>query len=283
MDQEAAVQAWDHHAATYARLATPFTGYIGHALFQSVAGRLPAAPRILEVGCGHGDIARAAVLHGLAQPKGLGRVVATDFSSAMVRLAARNLETLGAHEGVLCEVQDGQALGYPDGSFDAVFSAFGIFLFPDRHAGWREARRVLASAGILATAVWRGPEHNDLARLQMGPLLAALPERVRSQIPRAGWLDIATQEGLASELSEMGFVDIEISVFDAVLTMPTPAAMWHMMEDNPMTKTVLAECSPAEREAVGERIMEAFEEMAGAPDRPLRLPASCHFAVARRP
>lgn len=274
-------RAWDDHARMYARLATPLTAYIGHALFQTVAGRLPPAPHILEVGCGHADVAKAAVLHGLAQPAGLGQVVATDFSEGMVRLAERSLGSLEAGPQVRCELQDGQALGYPDGSFDAVFSAFGIFLFPDRHAGWREARRVLRPGGWLATAVWRGPEDNELLRLQMVSLLAGLPERIRAHLPRAGWLDIATREGLERELSAIGFVDLEISVFDAVMTMPTPGAMWDMLSDNPMTKSVLAECRHEERAALGREVLERFEAMAGAPDRPVRLLASCHFVVAR--
>ncbi|WP_437638562.1 class I SAM-dependent methyltransferase [Sorangium sp. So ce854] len=63
-----------------------------------------------------------------------GRVVATDFSPEMVAHAKSNLGVLGAADIVRCEVRDGQALGFEDASFDAVFSAFGIFLFPDRNA-----------------------------------------------------------------------------------------------------------------------------------------------------
>jgi ubiquinone/menaquinone biosynthesis C-methylase UbiE len=278
-------QAWDRHARTYARVGASFTGYIAQALFHTVAGRLPAAPSILEVACGNGELSRAAGLHCLAERAVLGRtgrVVATDFAPEMVRLAARNLSVLDADDIVRCEVHDGQALGFDAGSFDAVFSAFGIFLFPDRNAGWREAARVLRPGGLLATAVWRGPDDNALARLQMGPVMAALPERIRAALPRPSWLAISSKDGLERELAGAGFTDVEVSVFDAVLTVPTPRSMWEVIYENPISQAVFAECTEAELSAIERSVVSQFEVQAGGPDRCLRFEASCHFAVARR-
>ncbi|NOK73693.1 MAG: methyltransferase domain-containing protein, partial [Chloroflexi bacterium AL-N5] len=34
-------RAWDQHARTYARVASPCTGYIAQSLFHAVAWRLP--------------------------------------------------------------------------------------------------------------------------------------------------------------------------------------------------------------------------------------------------
>lgn len=277
--------AWDEHAKTYQRLGAPFTGYIAQSLFQTVAGRLPPAPRILDVACGNGDLSRAAVLHCVAERArsgSTGSVVATDFAGEMVKLAAENVRGLGGDDLVRCEVHDGQALGFDAASFDAVFSSFGIFLFPDRHAGWREAARVLRPGGWLATAVWRGPEDNALARLQMGPVVAALPERIRAGLPRPGWLDIASRDGLSSEIASSGFADVEVSVFDAVLTAPSPRTMWEFMTENPLTRALLAPCTTDELANIERSVLSSFEALAGAPDRAVRFDASCHFAVARR-
>jgi ubiquinone/menaquinone biosynthesis C-methylase UbiE len=277
--------AWDRHARTYARLGAPFTGYIAQSLFQAVAGRLPPAPRILDVACGNGELSRAAALHCIAEHAATGQVgsvVATDFAREMVALASRSLGVLDAGDLIRCEVQDGQSLALESCSFDAVFSAFGIFLFPDRCAGWREAARVLRPGGLLATSVWRGPEDNALARLQMGPVMAALPERIRAALPRPGWLDISSREGLEGELAGCGFGAIEVSVFDAILTAPTPRVMWDSMRENPVTRTLFESCNDDELAKVEDSVLASFTALSGGTDRPVRFEASCHFAVARR-
>jgi SAM-dependent methyltransferase len=43
---------------------------------------------------------------------------------------------------------------FPDRSFDAVVSQFGLMFFPDPVAGLREMMRVLVPGGRLAVAVW---------------------------------------------------------------------------------------------------------------------------------
>lgn len=285
MAHDESSKAWDRHADTYARMGAPFTGYIAQALFHTVAGRLPPRARVLDVACGNGELSRAAAMHCLGELRATGdcgRVVATDFSAEVVAHAARNLAAVGAQDIVRCEVRDGQALGLDDASFDAVFSSFGIFLFPDRQAGWREAARVLRPGGLFATAVWRGPQDNPLARLQMEPVIAALPERVRESLPRASWLDITTAEGLTNEVCDAGFVEPEVSTFEAVLVAPTPRSMWDMLRENPVASALIQSCTDPEIAEIERSVLSTYEAMAGGAARPLKLDASCHFLIARR-
>ncbi len=276
---------WDHHLDCYTRVASPCTGYLAQALFLSAAGRLPTAARILDVACGPGDLSIAAALHCLDEARktgSAGHVVATDFSPAMVARTRQRLHALGTKRAVSCQVEDGQKLTFEAASFDAVFSSFGIFLFPDRLAGWREAARVLRPGGIFATAVWRGAEHNELARMQMEPLMASLPERIKAGLGQAPWANITTADGLIDEICAVGFIDPEVIVRDTELTAPTPRAMWEMMCDNPVSGAVLGQCSDEELRVVEEAVLESLEATAGGLDRPVRVDASCHFFIARR-
>lgn len=285
MMQQQLAEGWSRHAHQYARLGASFTGYIAQALFHSVSARLPPRAQLLEVACGNGELSRAAVMHcmaELAETGACGSVTATDFSEGMLEQARRNLQGLCPEGMVRLEVHDGQALGFESEQFDAVFSSFGIFLFPDRRAGWREAARVLRSGGYFGTAVWRGPEENQLVRMQLAPMMRALPERLRTPHGGRGWLEIATPDALVEEVCAAGFQDPELSVFHAVLTSPSPRTMWKVMQNNPVSGQLLSQCTPEELAVVEASVLSEFEALAGGPDRPLKLDASCHLLIVRR-
>lgn len=270
---------WDAHAADYARLFAPMTGHIARSMVTLVEGRLPNAPHILDIACGPGDLAVAAA--EVCAIRGAGSVLATDISSAMVALTEAALASVSAD--TKCEVRDGQGLGLEGANFDAAFSCFGIFLFPDRHAAWQSAANALQSGGLFVTSVWRGPDHNDLARAQMGPLMAALPTRLTDPPPRPAWAAITSPEGLIDEVTSVApLTDPEIHVIDTTFALPTPLAMWRGMVGNPVTGAFIAKCDAVERQVVEQSVLAAFEDRSGGRDRPFLLNASCHVLIARR-
>lgn len=271
--------SWDAHARDYARLFAPLTGHIARAMVALVEARLPAAPRLLDIACGPGDLAVAAA-RLCEGPRG-GSVLATDISPAMVALTEGALA--GIEADTRCEVHDGQALDLGRGTFDAAFSCFGIFLFPDRAAAWRSAAEALHPGGYLVTSVWRGPEHNELAHVQMAPLIAALPRRLTDPPPKPSWAPITTAEGLIAEVtSSAPFGDPEVHVVEATLALPCPRALWQGMVGNPVTGSLLDQCNTAELDRVKQAILADWEARSGGVDRPLVLGASCNVLIARR-
>ncbi|MFO0628569.1 MAG: methyltransferase domain-containing protein [Polyangiales bacterium] len=273
--------AWDRHASHYERYFAPLTGFIAQSLFTLAAPRLAPDARVLDVACGVGAVTLPAVRRALQL--GAGEVVASDFSAEMVHRTRRAAEALGDVSAVLrCEVQDGMALTYADASFDAVFSSFGIFLFPDRVAGWREAARVLRPGGTFATAVWQGPAHNEMLRAQMEPILRALPPHLLTP-PKGGWMEVAEADALAAEVRAAGpFTDLQVLPFHATIALGDWTPLWDAMRDNPVMGALLARCTEAELAAVRAAFFAAFAERAGGERRPLVLHATCNLLLAAR-
>ena len=65
--------------------------------------------------------------------------------------------------GIDWQQADAQALVFDDGAFDVVVCQFGFMFLPDKVQGFREARRVLASGGVLLANVWHSLEANPVA------------------------------------------------------------------------------------------------------------------------
>jgi demethylmenaquinone methyltransferase / 2-methoxy-6-polyprenyl-1,4-benzoquinol methylase len=108
-------------------------------------GARPRPRRILDVGCGPGELGRLAVHHF---PE--SRLVGIDFTRAMLRRAARPTPARGAQRFAWAEA-DALRLPFRDGTFDLVMSAFVVRNLPRLDAAFAEFRRVLAPGGTLLT------------------------------------------------------------------------------------------------------------------------------------
>ena len=101
-----------------------------------------AAPEVLEIGTGPGDMAirLAGLVPGL-------RLTGLDLDQAMVALAARKAAVAGVSGRVRFVAGDVAALPFTDGSFDLVVSSFSVHHWRDAAAGFAEIRRVLRPGG----------------------------------------------------------------------------------------------------------------------------------------
>jgi SAM-dependent methyltransferase len=108
------------------------------------AARIRSGDRVLDVACGTGVLARAAASRVAPD----GAVTGLDLNPGMLAVAARLGPTISWQQGTA------QALPFPDGSFEAVVSQFGLMFFPDPVEALREMMRVLVPGGRLAVAVW---------------------------------------------------------------------------------------------------------------------------------
>src|SRR6185295_11005506 len=112
---------------------------------------------ILEIAAGTGVVTRrlASVL-----PESVA-IVATDLNRPMLDVAA----AIGTTRPVEWREADAMQLPFADGQFDVVVCQFGAMFFPDKAKAFAEARRVLASGGVLLFNVWDRIEDNDFANV----------------------------------------------------------------------------------------------------------------------
>ena len=90
------------------------------------------------------------------------RYVVSDLNQPMID-RARSRQ--GTDERIEWRQADALSLPFEDRSFAAVCCQFGVMFFPDRLAGYREARRVLKPGGRFLFNVWDRIELNDFARI----------------------------------------------------------------------------------------------------------------------
>ena len=106
--------------------------------------------RVLDVACGTGVLACAA-----ADRVGLGgAVVGLDPSDEMLTVARRKNATIEWRVG------RAESVPFPNETFDAVVSQFGLMFFEDPRGALREMMRVMRPGGRLAVAVCDSLDHS---------------------------------------------------------------------------------------------------------------------------
>ncbi|WP_062785614.1 class I SAM-dependent methyltransferase [Novosphingobium capsulatum] len=250
---------WDIAARHYEETAHPFTARYAEAALTRV--HLGPNSRVLDVGAGTGALALLAAQAG-------AQVLATDFSPGMIaRIAAAGVPNVEA------QVMDGQALSLEDASFDAVFSIFGVIMFPDWRKGLAEMARVTRPGGYGVIATWR--EQGAATFLLLGQIRRKLfPGREGMTMPEAVNA-LNDPADLACELIAAGYRDpkIEPITFDYELdigALAEPDSLFGMSPDWTSLDLV-------EKDAVIAEVRKMAGERATLP-----IPSTALIAVARR-
>jgi len=129
---------------------------------------LESGDKVLELGCGSGQLTRALVARGL-------HVTALEPGEQLIALAEQNVKGQGVAEFVNAKFEDAVL---PKGHYKAVFSA-SAFHWVDPDVSWQKTAELLVPGGVLALMQHFGLSEqrtsNDLD-LQLAALKKIVPE-----------------------------------------------------------------------------------------------------------
>jgi SAM-dependent methyltransferase len=177
---------YDQRAASYTRHRGVHDGVLRELI---ETGAIGSKTRVLDVGCGTGNYARA--LKSLT-----GCRISGIEPSAEMRSRAAN-----ATDWDSLVADRAEQLPYPDGHFDLLMTTDVIHHVGDRDAYFREAARVLSPGGKIVTVT---DSHADLARRQ--PLTSYFPETLPIELER--YPDISV---LMAEMTTAGFAGFHLT------------------------------------------------------------------------
>jgi len=127
------------------------------------------------------------------------------------------------NSGITWQEGTAEAVPYPDASFDAVVSQFGLMFFSDRLRALGEMVRVLRPGGHLAVAVWDGLD-NTPAYAALVALLERLAGPRAADALRAPFA-LGSPEDLAALFSRAGVAGLTIATHRGKARFPSAEAM----------------------------------------------------------
>ncbi len=191
--------------------------FMGPMLFRPYAADLARRladlkdGRVLETASGTGIVTEALIA---ALPPSV-EIIATDLNQAMVDFAASK----PAMSRASLRQADALSLPFDAGSFDVVACQFGVMFFPDRVAGYREAKRVLKPGGRFLFSAWDSVAHNPIAAIVNEAVAVRFPDdppRFFERTPH-GYHDV---ERIRADVAAAGFNHVIVDM----VTLPSRAA-----------------------------------------------------------
>lgn len=246
-----------------------------------IAG-LGSGDRVLEIGCGSGQLTRALLARGL-------HVTALEPGKSLVALARQNLDGTGTVEFINAQFEEAEL---PRARFKAVFSA-SAFHWIDPRVGWQKAADALVPGGTLALVQYFGLEEQRSQPDQeaaLGAVRKVAPD-IADEWPIYRDLDtmLAGIEQRCGNISDvwawLGSYDLAQDyagrLFDDAQVAVKPSLVEHTPDElNALIRTMscYARLSPDQRRALASEFVALYERLG----RPIRASIVAALVTARR-
>jgi ubiquinone/menaquinone biosynthesis C-methylase UbiE len=255
--------------------AEAYQTYLVPAIMQSFAHELASVAsfqpgeRILDVACGTGVVARAAV----EQTGGRAMVVGLDVNPEMLAVARK---TPGG-QGV--EWKEGDALDLPfaDNSFDVVTCGYALMFLSNRLRALQQMRRVMAPDGRVVVMVARGIEDNPGYARLAGAFARVVGDEAGAMMRSI--FSLGDRGELEQLARAAGFGDVRIRF--SVVNAHYPSIedwIWQEAASSPLADQIAA-LDEAAREAL---VADLSDSMAGSVDSDgIAIPFQSQILLAR--
>ena len=212
-----------------------------------------AGSRVIDVAAGYGEPTLSAAK--VAGPD--GSVVATDISAEMLAYGRERAEAAGLENIEFVEA-DASALDFPEDSFDAALSRFGIIFEPDGEGAAARVRGFLKPGAKMAIASWGPPDRTPFLGIPMRTAMQALD--VPPPPPGTpGPLSRPTPEALGGLLEGGGFSEVQVEEAEVVMPFESPEAFTTFIRE--IAPPIIAMIEP-HPEDVQKRTWDAITEAA---------------------
>ncbi len=195
---------WDFCAPIY-DIAEKTNGKAYGGMLARIRERVPESAEVLELAAGTGSISLA--IAGKAK-----RIVCTDYSESMLKVARRKAARQGASdiEFARCDIYQ---TGFPDGAFDVVIASQVLHLLDEPERAAAELKRITRSLVIAPVAMLQDVSLLSRAKVGVWRLLGFAPKR---EFGEASYRDFLRDIGLESTQFEIaeGAMPLAIPVWE---------------------------------------------------------------------
>ncbi|WP_327287088.1 class I SAM-dependent methyltransferase [Streptomyces sp. NBC_01198] len=235
---------WADHQQDYDAVNSGFN----EALFA--AARVADEDRVLDIGCGNGQVTRLA-----ARRAPWGRALGIDLSAPILQRARATAVVEDVTNAEFAQ-GDAQVHPFPDAGFDVAVSRFGVMFFADPVAAFSNVHRALRPGGRLVFLCLQAMERNGIGAV-LGQVARRYAPPDAPAADLAGAFSLAERDTVAALLDRAGFHDVAATGVEApqVWGRDAAAAARFLSGWGPVRALCAAEPSP---DAVRKVIQEAL-------------------------